>query len=220
MFEAMTECQCDRIGVHFDEEYAAERLAEYRSSGPDPTTEALLAALLDEGVEGATLLDVGGGVGAVQHELLKAGVVSAVEVEASEAYQQACREEAERQGHADLIEHVGGDLAAVADRVADADIVTLDRSVCCWAEMPPLLEVAASRTGRLLGMVYPRDALWVRVGWRLYRHVRNRLNRNPMRVFIHRTNDVEAILARHGLSRRSRRTMGVWQIVVFGRDEG
>lgn len=214
----MTQCQCDRIGVHFDEDYAAEKLALYRRNGPDPTTAALIAALLSEGVAGRSLLDIGGGVGAVQHELIKAGIGEVVEVEASAAYQAACREEAARLGHGSRIVHVSGDLASVAHDVAPADIVTLDRSVCCWPEMPALLDAAAARAERLLAIVYPRDTLWIRVGWRVYRDIRNRLNRNPMRVFIHRTADVEAILAAHGLSRRSRRTMGVWQVVVFGRE--
>lgn len=177
----------------------------YRSSGPDPTT----AALTTRGVEGATLLDVGGGVGAVQHELLEAGARSVVEVEASAAYQAACKREAERQGHADRIEHIGGDLASVALDVAGADIVTLDRSLCCWSEMPALLDAAASRTGRLISLVYPRDALWIRLGWGVFQDVRHRLNRNPMRVFIHRTADVEAILASYGLSRRWREQISV-----------
>jgi precorrin-6B methylase 2 len=214
----MTQCQCEGIGVHFDDQYAAEKLALYRSSGPDPTTAALIAALLTEGIEGASLLDIGGGVGAIQHELIEAGAGNVWEVEASAAYQAACRQEAERRGHGDRIVHISGDLASVADEVPNADIVTLDRSVCCWPEMPPLLDAAASRAGRLLAMVYPRDDLWIRIGWRAYQDIRNRINRNPMRVFIHRTSDVEAILTSHGLSRRSRRTMGVWQVVVFGRD--
>ena len=214
----MARCQCVGIEIKFDEQYAAEKLALYRDDGPDPTTAALIAALEDEGVAGSTLLDIGGGVGAIQHELLAAGVASAVEVEASAAYRAACTSEAVRRGHADRIEHISGDFASVAEDVPGADIVTLDRSVCCWPLMPPLIDAAAAHTGRLLGMVYRRDALWVRTGWRLLNDVRHRLNRNPMRVFVHRTGDVETVLGSHGLTRRSHRTMGVWQIAVFGRD--
>lgn len=215
----MTQCQCEGIGSKFDDAYAAEKLALYRAQGADPTTRALLEALHREGIEGATLLDIGGGVGAIQHDLLEWGAASAVEVEASAAYVEACQAEAERQGHADRIEHVLGDFASVADRIEPADIVTLDRSVCCWHDMPALLGAAAPKARRLLGMVYPRDRLWIRIGWKAYNNLRNLIRRNPMRVFIHRTVDVDARLREAGLTRHSSRQMGVWQVVVYARED-
>jgi predicted RNA methylase len=56
----------------------------------------LIAALTAEGIEGMTLLDIGGGVGALQQELLAAGVSSATNVEASTADAEVSKEEAER----------------------------------------------------------------------------------------------------------------------------
>jgi hypothetical protein len=214
---AMSSCQCEGIESRFDAAYAAQKLEKYRRAGPDATTRALLDALSREGVEGMTLLDIGGGVGAVQHELLRSGVTSVVEVEASAAYQDACRQEAERQGHADRIEHHLGDFGTLADGIGLADIVTLDRAVCCWPDMRGLVRPSATKAGRLYGLVYPRDDWWVRIGWRTFTRLRLLARSNPMRVFVHRTRDVEAILRDEGLVPCSRRTMGVWQVVVFAR---
>lgn len=214
---AMSSCQCEGIESRFDATYAAQKLERYRRLGPDATTRALLDALVREGIVGMTLLDIGGGVGAVQHGLLRSGVSSVVEVEASAAYQDACREEAQRQGHPDRIEHRLGDFGSLADGIGPADIVTLDRSVCCWPDMPGLVRPSAARAGRLYGLVYPRDDWWVRVGWRTFTRLRLLVRSNPMRVFVHRTRDVEALLREEGLVRRSRRTLGVWQVVVFAR---
>ncbi len=216
----MSSCQCEGIESRFDAAYAAEKLERYRRLGPDATTRALLDALRGEGVQGMTLLDIGGGVGAVQHELLRSGVASVVEVEASAAYQDACRREAERQGHAGRIEHRLGDFGSMADSIGPADIVTLDRAVCCWPDMPGLVRPSAARAGRFYGLVYPRDDWWVRIGWRTLTRLRLVAKANPMRVFVHRTRDLEALLREEGLVRRSHRTMGVWQVVVFARDSG
>ena len=213
----MPDCQCDGIESRFDAAYAAWKLERYRRAGPDATTGALLDALRAEGVAGLTLLDIGGGVGAVQHELLRAGIASVVEVEASAAYRDACRAEAERQGHADRIEHHVGDFGSLADAIAPADIVTLDRSVCCWPDMPGLVRPSAAKARRLYGLVYPRDDWWVRVGWRIFSRLRMLLRSDPLLVHVHRTRDVEAVLHEQGLVRRSHRTMGVWQVVVFAR---
>ena len=73
----MPECDCDGIDLKFDEAYAAEKLEAYRRHGPDPSTRALIDAISAEGVRGLTLLDIGGGVGAVQHDLLERGLASA-----------------------------------------------------------------------------------------------------------------------------------------------
>ena len=214
----MKSCQCEGIAAEFDDDYAAEKLELYRQSGPDPTTHALVEAIRAEAdIEGMTLLDIGGGVGVVQHELLEAGLSSAVEVEASEAYAAANRGEADRQGHADRITHIAGDFSSVAGDIEPADIVTLDRSVCCWHDMPGLVSRSAEKTRHLYGLVYPRDVWWVRYGWRVFGNARHMIRRNPMRAYIHRTREVEAILEGKGLTRRSYREMGVWQVVVFAR---
>lgn len=46
-------------------------------------TKALVSALVADGVTGATVLDIGGGVGVIGYELLDAGAASVTNVEAS-----------------------------------------------------------------------------------------------------------------------------------------
>jgi len=78
-------CQCQAIESRFNQKVAAEKLKQYRHKGPEKTTRLLLDALKAESVAGLTLLDIGGGIGAIQHELLKTGLSSATGVEASSA---------------------------------------------------------------------------------------------------------------------------------------
>ena len=216
----MTDCRCEQVGSRFDEAYAAEKLASYRTHGPDPSTRALLDAISVADVRGKTLLDIGGGVGAVQHELLRRGVESVQEVEASAAYAAACRAEAGRQGHGDRIVHLSGDFGSVADVVVPADIVTLDRSVCCWHDPLTLIDQSGAKARWLYGLVYPRDVWWVRYGWRYLSNLRQVLERSGLRLSTPRTGDVERILARHHLRPHSRTEVGVWQVAVFVRVAG
>ena len=216
----MTDCRCEQVSSSFDEAYAAEKLASYRAHGPDPSTRALLDAISVADIRGRTLLDIGGGVGAVQHELLRLGVASVQEVEASTAYATACRAEAGRQGHGDRIAHLSGDFGSRADAVDPADIVTLDRSVCCWHDPLTLIDQSAAKARWLYGLVYPRDVWWVRYGWRYLSNLRQVLKRSGLRLSTPRTNDVERILARHHLRLRRRTHVGVWQVAVFVRGAG
>src|SRR4051794_7868580 len=99
----MTNCGCQGVGQMFGERTARRDLRRYRKRGPSRPTRLLLEALHREGIEHATVLDIGGGIGVIQHELLDAGAELAIGVEASTAYLRAAREEAERRGHAGRI---------------------------------------------------------------------------------------------------------------------
>ena len=103
-------CQCQGIEEKFDQAYVSEQLENYREDGPKKTALQLIEALLTEDIQGLSLLDIGGGVGGLQHTLLKSGVRKATNVEAASAYLEACKEEAERQGHASDIHHMQGQL--------------------------------------------------------------------------------------------------------------
>jgi magnesium-protoporphyrin O-methyltransferase len=194
-------------------------LRAYRRHGPARSTRILLDAIRATGVEGRTLLDIGGGVGVLQHELLDAGLASAVSVEASQAATEACRAEAERRGHAHRIEHHLGDVRAVGPTLRPADIVTLDRVVCCGPDMETVIERSAALAREVLGVVLPRDVGWVKLGWRLPSNLKQRAIGSPLRLYVHATRDVELAVARVAdLRPHLAGTAGVWQVVVFTRD--
>ena len=212
----MSCCQCQGIETLFGERVARKDLKRYRRKGPLKTTRILLDALQAEGVAGATLLDIGGGVGAVPNELFGAGVTGATVVDASPAYLQAATAEAERQGHVDRITYHRGDFVEVAADVAPADVVTLDRVICCYDEMEALVSASAEKAGRLYGIVYPRDTWWNRLGVSLV-NLSCRVRRNPFRVFIHSPEAVERVIQSKGLTRRFHRTTTLWQVIVYAR---
>src|SRR5512143_605941 len=142
-----TPCTCGCANTFSTKEADAD-LRSYRSSGPTSSTRALIEALVAEGVDGATLLDVGGGIGAIQLELLPAGAASAEIVDATEAYVAVARAEAERRGYGDRTRGRVGDFVSLAPEVDAADIVTLDKVVCCYSDMPALLGRAAAHARR------------------------------------------------------------------------
>jgi magnesium-protoporphyrin O-methyltransferase len=209
-------CQCRGIERFFGRKIAASELGSYRKKGPTATTRLLLGAIRAEGVEGASLLDIGGGIGAVQHELAAAGVGAVTSVDASPAYLSAAQGEAERQGYADRVTYRHGDFVALASDVATADIVTLDRVVCCYHDMRALVRLSSERAGRLYGLVYPRDRWWMKAA-RAVMNVSFWTVRHPFRFFVHATADVDALARASGLAPRFTGKTLLWQVVVYGR---
>ena len=58
-------CDCPSCPNVFSRDEADLDLKRYRDKGPDPTTKALVNAIRGLGIDGATVLDIGGGVGAI-----------------------------------------------------------------------------------------------------------------------------------------------------------
>jgi magnesium-protoporphyrin O-methyltransferase len=216
-WRAIMNCaQCQGIEELFGQKYVTRELSRYRAKGPDKTTRMLAEAIKKEGVDGLTLLDVGGGLGAIQHELLRVGAQEATDVDASSAYIAAARDEAKRRGLAERIHHLHGDFVDLAGSIAPADIVTLDRVICCYPDMEELVGLSAARASRLYGLVYPRDAWWVKIVLAL-QNLFFRLRGNPFRSYVHSSRRVEALVKGKGLQRRSFRQTLAWQVIVYAR---
>jgi magnesium-protoporphyrin O-methyltransferase len=209
-------CQCQGLESLFNDKTAAKELKEYRRNGPKTTTQLLISALEAEGVRNLTLLDIGGGVGVVQHELLRAGVCKVTSVDGSSAYLEAARREAERQGTADRVSYYHADFIELAAEIEPADIVTLDRAICCYPDMPALVGLSSQKARQMYGVVYPRDTWWIRLGATVV-NFGTWLFRKRYRFFIHPSAEVEAVLSRQGFTERFKRRTFFWQTVIYSR---
>ncbi|MDE2877169.1 MAG: methyltransferase domain-containing protein [Gemmatimonadota bacterium] len=214
----MTCRHCQGVARMFDEKMARRQLRHYRRKGPGKGTRELVGAVAGEGVEGLTFLDVGGGVGAIQHELMVRGASGGTSADASPGYLAVAREEAEARGYAGRIRYVEGDFVERAGEVDAADLVTLDRVVCCYPDMAALVGAAARLTRRSLGLVIPRGTWVIRSGVAIV-NLFQRLRRHPFRVYVHDPGEVEAVVGEYGLRRWYMREGLVWRVAVYGRGE-
>lgn len=208
---------CCGVADVFDEAYARKELDKYRRHGPRGPTARLLSALRAIGQPFESLLDVGGGIGVIAHELLASGGVSrATIVEGSAASVAVAREESRRTATGDRLLVREGDLVELAGEVDASDVVTLDKVVCCYPDMDALLAVSAARARRLYGIVYPRDDWWVRIGIAL----ENRYMRwkgSTFTGYVHSNAALDAALRRAGLVPRVRHSGGWWVVAVYER---
>jgi SAM-dependent methyltransferase len=209
-------CGCDAFASIFDRRTAARDRQRYERDGPDRTTRLLLELLAPYRSTGASVLDIGGGIGIVDVELLRAGAGRAVLVDASTAYLEVARQQAREAGVLDRIEFVEGDFVRRADTIERADIVTLDRVVCCYHDMEALVGLSSERARTAYGLVLPRDRWITRVAIALA-NVTYRLRRRAYRAYVHPTARVDEIAAGHGLEARAERQTWIWRVVVYDR---
>lgn len=213
----MVDC-CQRAGIEnqFDAKTATQELRRLRDAGPRATTRMLTDALPRQVVSQGSVLDIGGGVGAISHELLEAGAREAVQVDISPAFVDAARAEAKRRGHDDRLAFVHGDFVEVASEVPPSDIVTLDRVICCYPDMERLVSLSAQKARQLYAAVYPRRVWWT-VPVFVLMNAWYRIRRTTFRVYLHPPARIDAILEREGLKRYFTRNTFIWRVAAYRR---
>ena len=161
----MSACCAPRYRKVFSKRLARRDARRYRRKGLDRTAQLIVDGLAERDVSDATVLEVGGGVGAIDIELLKAGAREATIVELSEEYDgEAARLLAEN-GFEDRVLRRHGDFVELERELDPADVVVMHRVVCCYPDPESLVGAAAQHARRLLALSFPRDTWWVRAGW-------------------------------------------------------
>src|SRR5690242_6006037 len=126
---------CDRM---FDDRFARRMANRYRRKGLDKTARRMVDLIAANGLDGATVLEVGGGVGEIQIELLKRGASRATNLELSEAYESQAQQLLTDAELTDRVERRIVDIAASPQEVEPADVVVLHRVVCCYPDYAKL----------------------------------------------------------------------------------
>lgn len=185
----------------------------FRWRGPAGHARSFASALPD--VKGSKVLDIGGGLGGLGHALLDLGASRVQLVELSQEYLQGARRLAMQTGRSERFEFMHAD-AARSPAIEEADVVVLDRAVCCYPEAAELLARAASLSRRTLAFTMPRDTASVRLFVNLVNGV-TRLLRHPYRVFMHDPELLQRAATSSGHRQVERRRIATWELRVFER---
>jgi SAM-dependent methyltransferase len=176
----------------------------------------MVASSSAEGVTGARVLEIGGGIGAVQAELLSAGASTGQIVELVPSYEPYARELAREKGLEERTTFVVADLLDDPAAVEAADVVVLNRVVCCSPDGVELMSVAAALTLRKLLASYPRDVVWIRLGIQTI-NLLQRLRRRSFRAFVHPPAALRAAAENEGLRVSETGGTTMWEYVELRR---
>lgn len=188
----------------------------YRKHGPKQTQASVIQLLRERGVQGVEVLEIGGGIGAIQIELLRAGAARTTNVELSRGYEAEAGALLREAGLEARAERLLGDLVTDPALAPAADAVVLERVLCCYPDLPGLLAAAADRARSSLVATYPRR----NPGSRAFARVANLILAvfgGGFRIFVHDPAEIERIALAHGLRRTDVRRGRVWEVAAFDR---
>ena len=201
--------------LQFTVDKAAKELRAYQDGRVGPTTRLLRDGVVALGLNDGSLLDIGGGVGALTFELLERGMDAAVVADASIAYVRAAREEAIRRHRSAVVRIVYGDVLELSNDLPIVNLVTLDRVLCCYPSYQPMLEEAARHAERAIALSYPRKRWLVRAAtW-----VENarRARTSGFRTFVHPPAIIQETIEQAGFQLARRRSTTMWTADIFVR---
>lgn len=212
-------CEPAEYDKVFDEKHARSNAREYARKGLTGDAQHIVDLVRTRMSPGYSLLEIGGGIGEIHLELLRDGAARVLNVELATQYEIVASELIRERGFADRVERRLGDFVREAADVPAADVVVMNRVVCCYPDPDALVGAAAEHARRLLVMTFPVDRWWIRWGiaagnaWLALRG-------NRFRGYVHATRVVLATAERRGLRLVSQRRGLIWQLVAFApRDE-
>ena len=209
-------CQPDDYDKVFDEKHARTKARDYARSGLTGDAQRIVDFIRGRMPRGYDVLEVGGGVGEIQLELLKAGAAHVTNVELATRYETVASELLLEHGVTDRVERRLGDFVREAGGVPAADVVVMNRVVCCYPDPDALVGAAASHARRLLVMTFPVDRWWIRLGLRAA-NMLLAIRGNTFRGYAHATRDIVATAQRHGMRPAQHRRGLIWQLIALER---
>ncbi|MEX0850734.1 MAG: methyltransferase domain-containing protein [Gaiellaceae bacterium] len=200
----------------FTPRMARRNLARYRRKGLDDLERRMVEAASAAGLEDARVLEIGGGIGTLQAELLSQGAAQGEVVELVAAYEPYARELAREKGLEERTTFRVADVLEAPGAVEPADVVLLNRVVCCSPDGVALAGEAAKLAQRTFVLSFPRDVIWVRSGLRLV-NLGLRVLRRSFRTFVHPPAALAAAAEAAGLERADGGHGLVWEFAAFRR---
>ena len=181
-----------------------------------PAAQGIVDFATSRGVTGATVLEIGGGVGHLQVELLRRGAARVTNLEISENYESEAARLLEEAGMTEQVERRFVDIAQEPDTVEPADVVVLHRVVCCYPDYARLLKVAAGHARKTLVYSHPAANIVNRLQFgaeNAYRWI----TRNDFRAFIHPPERMIRAAESDGMSVAYRSHSWEWDVVGLTR---
>jgi 2-polyprenyl-3-methyl-5-hydroxy-6-metoxy-1,4-benzoquinol methylase len=200
----------------FSKRAARRDARRYRRNGLDDTAERLVGFLRERGIDGGSVLEIGGGVGALQVELLRMGAARATNLELSPEYETVAHELLRERGLDDRVDRRLGDVVSDPELAGPADAVIMHRVVCCYPDYDALVGAAADRARSYLVMSFPRPRLPVRAVFGAV-NLLARLLRWEYRNWVHPPERLVAVAEGHGLALVAESKGFVWQAAALER---
>ncbi len=208
--------ESDKIDKFFSKK-ASSFLETFQKNGFEKSQRHLLAGLSKIPVESKTILEIGCGIGFLHRELVKRGASFATGVDISSEMIHFAEEIASSANLTGKTKYLTGDFTEIYAQIEPADVTVLDKVICCYHDLPDLLEKSAARTRSVYAFTLPREKWYNRTAIAVMSFFRTLTGAN-FHPFYHRHADIINILNKHHFTRLFQESTFIWESYVFMRN--
>lgn len=209
---------CCGAEAFFDNKMAEKQYRQYIKKGPSRITAKIIRQLADQNIEGKSLIDVGGGIGALQWWFLEMNGAETTAIEASTAYLNQAEEHATKYNWKDKTRFIFGDYTQVHSQVAPADFITLDKMICCYPDYKEIVEISCQKAKTYIALSYPIDGFLSRIV-NVFGSLIAKLKSNTFRPFVHPVKNIRELFEQQGFERISYTMAFPWHVETYRRSE-
>ena len=209
-------CYPNEYGEVFNERHARHTARRFQRRGLRGSARDLAEAVAATGVEGQTILEVGGGIGSIQAYLLRLGASRASNVELSPHWEAPAWHMFTELSLDQQVQRRVADFIDVAGELRSADIVILHRVICCYPDWRAMLGAAIAKSDRAVAITVPVDRWWTRLPIRAGNRLLQ-MRRRSFRGFVHPPHLLIGALENAGFCTRVDRRGWVWRTIVAER---
>ena len=197
----------------FNKRMVQKDAASYLKKGLSARARKLVSYF--SGQSNLSVLDIGCGTGSVHQDLLRHGIAqTAVGVDASTASLEAASDSSQALGLEKQTSYFHADFALQAESFEAADLVVLDRVICCYPHLQELFGTAVSHSNRFVALSYPVDAWWVHAAHRLADTFLT-WRGSGYHPYVHAEQSINAIVEKAGFHLAHKNRHFLWEIRVF-----
>jgi len=205
---------CCGADLFFNKKMALRELRTFRKKGATGATSKIIQQLENTDPAGKYLVDIGGGIGAIQWWFLGKGGAKSTDIDASSGYLKQAEDFAIEQGWQSQTDFLMGDCLELYPQIENPDYVTLDKVICCYPDYKDILEATCDKSNAYVSLSYPIDgriAQLVRGILRLFL----KIIRNPFSPYIHSVKDIRAVFETKGYQRLAHEVVFPWHVETY-----
>ncbi|MEM6801714.1 MAG: hypothetical protein AAF696_09950 [Bacteroidota bacterium] len=200
----------------FDDKRAKKELKEYEASGIKENSQALyqLLQLLD--LRDKSMLEIGGGIGSLIFESFTLGLKTAQYVDISEAYFHTFKSALKARNLEDKVAIHLGDFVVLEEKVQKADLVVLDKVICCYEDYEALVQNSTAKAASWYAITIPKDSWWIKILFSYFIFLK-RLKKDFFRPYIHKHRLIFDQIHKAGFQLKEERKNFMWKSFLFER---
>ena len=207
-------CPHSRSGGRLFSFVARNYRKRFSKKGFEPSQTQLMTGLQQAGYEGASVLEIGSGVGHLHMSMLEQGAATATGIDLAPKMIEEAVDWSKQRGLAERVQYFQGDFMEILPQVTPAEVTVLDKVVCCYPDADGLVHRSLEKTLRVYALTYPRYRWSVRLAVGLGA-ILMKLIGSSFRPYAHNPAEIEAWITAEGFDKLYQNTTLIWLSQIY-----